>query len=545
MIVQTAPSLCLLGMARPLRRPLRPGVLLGLAGLWVVVAVPAAAGFFLTGSRTTVVAGHDTVVSPALDGYATVDLGPYIPDLRVSSGSRLGARLDLGATDVGSYETLIERYAFIASQPEAQVEKVRGMLVDLAVDSALLGGLVGLAAPGVVLLVGPRRWREIRATWTVRRSVAVVGAGALVVAGLVVTRDPQPAVADVAGWQPLSDAVPEVELPEQAAGLEIETGLITSGTRRLVSSAIASYRRSLEFYSGIVEESPALTEQLRQPEEGEVVGVLVSDRHDNIGMDPVARALAEAGGATFLMNAGDDTSTGSSWEAFSLESLAEAFSDFDDRYAVAGNHDHGDFVVERLGELGFTMLEGEPVEGPEGIRLLGASDVRSSGLGAWRDERDVSFADQQQLIADLACELDADGERVSTLLVHDANSGRIALERGCVDLVLAGHLHLQVGPDLVEGSNGRVGYRYTTGTTGGAAYALAIGSKLRRDAQVSFVTYAEGRPIGIQSVTVRTNGDVRVDDWVPLVLDDPDSTDPEAPEDQPDEEPEGSDGPGA
>ncbi len=521
-IMQNRASLCLRGMSRPQRRRPRPGVVLALAGLWLLVAAPAAVGFFLSGSRTTVVAGHDTVVSPALDGYATVDLGPYIPDLRVDSGSALGARLDLGATDATSYEVLIERYAFIASQPEAQVAKVRGMLVDLAVDSALLGALLGLAAPAVVLLVGARRWHELRETWTVRRSAAVVCAAALVVAGLVVTRDPQPAVADVQGWQPLGEAVPEVELPEQASGVEIETGLITSGTRRLVSSAIASYRKSLEFYNGVAEQAPALTEELRQPEEDEVVGVLVSDRHDNIGMDPVARALAEAGGATFLMNAGDDTSTGSSWEAFSLESLAEAFSDFDDRFGVAGNHDHGDFVADRFDELGFTMLEGEPVEGPAGIRLLGAADVRSSGLGAWRDEREVSFGDQQQLLADLACELDADGERVATLLVHDANSGRIALERGCVDLVLAGHLHLQVGPERVEGANGRVGYRYTTGTTGGAAYAVAIGSKLRRDAQVSFVTYAEGRPIGIQSVTVRTNGELRVAPWVPLELDDPD-----------------------
>ena len=520
MFLQNRTSLCLRGMDRPPRRRLRAPVVLALVGLWLLVAVPTAVGLFLTGSRTTVVAGHDTVVSPALDGYATVDLGPYVPDLRMRSGNRLGARLDVGATDAESYEALIERYAFIASQPEAQVHKVRGMLVDLAVDSALLGGLVGLAAPGLVLLVGAARWRQLRATWGVRRTAAVVGAGALVVAGLVVTRDPQPAVADGPGWQPLTEAVPDVELPEQAAGLEIETGLVTSGTRRLVSSAIASYRKSLDFYNGIVEAAPALAGELRQPEEGEVVGVLVSDRHDNIGMDPVARALAEAGGATFLMNAGDDTSTGSSWEAFSLESLAEAFSDFDDRYAVAGNHDHGDFVVERLGELGFTMLDGEPVDAPEGIRLLGASDVRSSGLGAWRDERDVSFADQQQLIADLACELDEDGERVSTLLVHDANSGRIALERGCVDLVLGGHLHLQVGPDLVEGANGRVGYRYTTGTTGGAAYAVAIGSKLRRDAQVSFVTYADGRPRGIQAVTIRTNGDLRVGPWVELELDD-------------------------
>ncbi|HEX4977656.1 MAG TPA: metallophosphoesterase [Nocardioides sp.] len=507
-------------MVRPAARTRPEGRLVAaLVGLWLLVAVPVATGLFLSGSRTTVVAGHDTVVRPALDGYATADLGPYIPDLRLRSGGTIGARLDLGPTDAESYEALIERYAFIASSPEAQVTKVRGMLVDLAVDSALLGGLLGLSGPGLVLLVGRRRWHELRTTWTVRRTAVAAVVGALVAAGLVVTRDSQPAVAEVTGWQPLAEAVPDVRLPEQAAGLEIETGLITSGTRRLVASAIASYRTSLEFYSGLVERVPALADQLRQPGEGEVVGVLVSDRHDNIGMDPVARALADAAGATFLMNAGDDTSTGSAWESFSLESLAEAFADVDDRYAVAGNHDHGDFVVERLDDLGFTMLDGEPVEGPEGIRLLGASDVRSSGLGAWRDEREVSFGEQQQLIAELACELDADGERVSTLLVHDANSGRIALERGCVDLVLAGHLHLQVGPERVEGANGRAGYRYTTGTTGGAAYAVAIGSKLRRDAQVSFVTYAGGRPIGVQAVTVRTNGDLEVSDWTALELD--------------------------
>ena len=47
-------------------------------------------------------------------------------------------------------------------------------------------------------------------------------------------------------------------------------------------------------------------------------------------MDPVARAIADQGGATFLLDAGDDTSTGGSWEAFSLESLDQAFDDYDD-----------------------------------------------------------------------------------------------------------------------------------------------------------------------------------------------------------------------
>lgn len=497
---------------------MRLGTALTLLGAWLLIAVPVAVALFLTGSRSTVVAGHDAVVRPTLDGYATVDLGPYVPSFRLPAGGRLGADIDLGATDLDSYEELIERYAFIASQPEGQVAKVRGTLVDLVADSAVLGGLAGLAGPGLILLVGRDRWAALAHPWTVRRAAVAAAVLALVAGAAVILRDDSVPVVETGEWTPLQTALPDLRLPAEAASIEVEAGLMTSGTRRLVESAVDTYRKSLTFYRDLAEAAPALAAQLRTPEEGDVVALLVSDRHDNVGMDPVARAVADAGGATFLLDAGDDTSTGSSWEAFSLESLDEAFDDFDDRYAVAGNHDNGDFVVEHLDALGFTTLRGEPVDGPEGIRLLGASDVRSSGLGSWREERDVSFEEQRALLADLACELDADGERVSTLLVHDANSGREALDRGCVDLVLAGHLHVQVGPSAVLGENGVTGYTYTNGTTGGAAYAVAIGSKLRRDAQVTLVTYRDGRPIGIQPVTVRTTGEFVVGEWTPLAL---------------------------
>jgi hypothetical protein len=507
-------------LSRPRRRPeLRTVV--ELTALWLVIAVPLTALLFLTGSRSTVVAGHDAEISPTLDGYATLDLGPYIPNFRVPSGSRVGAYLDLGATDLNSYDALIQRYAFIASQPEGQIAKVRSTLLDMAEDSLILGALLGLAGPGLVLLVGKRRWAELADPWPPRVAAGAAVVVVLLASSFVVVRDDTEPAVGRDTWEPLAAALPDVAIPTEAADIEVEGGLITSGTRRLVESAVSSYRKSLEFYRTLAEQAPDLAPQLRQPGEGEVVALLVSDRHDNIGMDPVARAIADAGGATFLLDAGDDTSTGGSWEAFSLESLDKAFADFDDRYAVAGNHDNGDFVVQQQGRLGFTSLAGEVVDGPEGIRLLGASDVRSSGLGSWRDERDVTFADQQGLLADLACQYDADGDRVSTLLVHDANAGRIALERGCVDLVVAGHLHLQVGPDQVVGANGRIGYRYTTGTTGGAAYAVAIGTKLRRDAQVSLITYADGRPVGIQPVIVRTTGEFVVGEFVPLELDEP------------------------
>jgi hypothetical protein len=106
-------------------------------------------------------------------------------------------------------------------------------------------------------------------------------------------------------------------------------------------------------------------------------------------------------------------------------------------------------------------------------------------------------------VADAVCSAD---ERVGTLLVHDVNSGDPALDRGCVDLVVGGHTHVPSGPTRVNGENDEVGYSFTTGTAGGAAYAIAVGSKPRRPAEVSLVTYRDGRPVGIQTVTLQTDG---------------------------------------
>ena len=488
---------------------------LGLAAVWLLVTVTTGLLYFLNEERDVVVASHDTVLRPTFTGRVVVRTGPVLPDVRLDSGRWLGVDITLGKTNAETMGELMERYAVIAGQPQGSIATVEAAVVDMAYDAALRGSITGLVPLAVWVLVGPERRHELRAG--VRRH-HVIGGGvvlAVVAAGVVLWgpwRSTEAEVAQEQEWIPLPAYLGAgVPVPEQLSAVEVRSDRGAIDSRRLVESAVSTYRQSKEFYDRAAEAATGL--DLRQPEEGETVAVLVSDRHDNIGMDRVARAIGDRGGASVLLDAGDDTSTGQRWEAFSLDSVTAAFDDYK-RFGVSGNHDHGDFVDDYLSERGWTMLDGEVVEGPAGGPLLGIGDPRSSGLGNWRDETGLTFGEVGERLAEEACAAD---ERIATVLVHDANLAREALERGCVDLVLGGHVHVKIGPRQVLGENGEVGYTYTNGTTGGAAYAIAVGSKPRRDAMVTLVTYSdEGRAVGLQPVTLQTNGSFLVEPYIPL-----------------------------
>jgi predicted phosphodiesterase len=484
---------------------------LALAAVWLVVAVASGLAIFLGSSRTVVLASHEAVLRPTLDGYVVLRTGPVLPDLRIPSGHRVGADIILGKTNADSTEQLVQRYGYIASQPDGQIAKVKGSLEDMAFDAAVRGAVIGLLPVVVWLLIGRARRRELAHHHG--RAGVVIGV-TLVVIGVLIWSpwaDEEP-IADGAGeWTTLSDYLgADINVPEEAASVEVRTDVTTAGGRRLIQSAVDTYDKSRQFYSTAADRAATL--DLREPQEGNTVVALIADRHDNIGMDGVARAIADAGGATAVFDAGDDTSVGQSWEAFSLDSVTNAFDGYD-RFGVAGNHDHGSFVTDYLDGLEWNMLDAEVVEGPGGATLLGVDDPRSSGLGSWRDETGLSFDEVGSRLADAAC---ASDERVATILVHDANLADEALERGCADLVLAGHLHVQVGPVRVLGKDGQRGYSFTTGTTGGAAYAIAIGSKPRREATVTLVTYRDGRPVGLQPVVLQTNGTFEVENYQEL-----------------------------
>lgn len=484
--------------------------------VWLLLSAVIAAGLFLSSEREIDIAGHQTDLRPTLTGQLVVDSGPVLPDLRAETGERIGVHARLGKTDVQTPGALAERYAVLASNPDGVRARIEQAVTSMATDAAVKGGLLGAVPLLLWWLLGPRRHPGLGSDLVHGRDgVVLATAIALLAAGLTWPWTGESHEHEETRWVSLQEFLgAEVPVPEELSDVEISADMTTRQTRRLLLSAVDTYEKSQEFYATAAEKAEEL--ELREPEEGETVVTLISDRHDNVGMDAVARAIGDAAGATSVLNAGDDTSTGSTWEGFSLDSVTAAFSD-QDRWSVTGNHDHGDFVGTYLAEQGWQVLDGEPVEGPDGGVIFGVPDPRSSGLGNWRDETEgMSFGELREWVADEVCAADEEGNRVNTVLLHDANLGREALSRGCIDLVVGGHVHTQVGPTAILGENGSVGYTYTTGTTGGAAYAIAMGSKIKRPAQISLVTYRDGRPVGLQSVILDTNGLFRVRDYIEL-----------------------------
>lgn len=518
--------------------------------LLLAVAIGLAAGLpvawvtFTDSVRELTIGPHQATVRPAFDSHATLDFGPLLPLVRVpvDAPGPLGVDIRLGEAQVETLEELVQQDAVIASQPQGEIAEVRAAVTDMATVAALRGAGVTLIVTaltvGVWRGVGPRRRRrlvhdlrhpsgpQLVTTLTV---VAALGVGvALVVTSPDEGERPEP------DWVAVRSVFPQLPDDPVLDTLQVSDGSITRGSRALVEGALYLYEDSVSFYGELAE--TAAEAELRQPEEDEFTALVVADRHDNIGMDPVARVIADLAGAELLINVGDDTSQGDDWEQFSVNSLAREFDGLD-KVAVSGNHDTAT-TEEQLRDAGFTVLEGEPVE-VGGVRFLGDNDPRGTTLAGYTEtaeERDRLVVEQDAELLEAACAADEAEERASVLVVHSWGSARDVAASGCTDLVLSGHLHYQVGPQAIEGDGDAPTTRLTIGSTGGAVFPIALGSKLRREAQVAVVTFdADGVPVGVQVVSFTPSGDVGVGEYVELPLpaaeaEDSDTDEPEDPE---------------
>ena len=395
----------------------------------VLTGLPVATSTFLHSERHLTIGAHQAVVSPQVDGHATIDFGPLLPEVRVPVDAPLGVGVNvrLGDSDAVGLEELLQRDAAIAAQPSGEVREVTAAVTDMAAEAALRGLGVGVLTVTVLVLgwraVGADRRRRIRREMVqpsrgqVAGGVAtvVVVVGALVLVSLPERQDAEPAQT----WTAAREVFPELPADPVLDRLQLAQGSATTSSRALVEGALYLYRDSVSFYGALEEQATQV--RVREPEDGETTALVVTDRHDNIGMDPVARNIADRAKARLLIDLGDDTSQGGAWETFSINSLARAFKGFD-VVSIGGNHDSRRTTKDQE-KAGFTVLDGDPVE-VDGVRFLGDTDPRGTTLTGYTEDaktRDTALDDQDEELTSTACDADERGERVGVLAVDPSS----------------------------------------------------------------------------------------------------------------------------
>ena len=195
----------------------------------------------------------------------------------------------LGKTQAASTEELVQRYAFIGSQPEGQVAAVEAAVRDWRCPRPCAAPSSALVPIGLWLLVGRARRAELAPRGGGRRGAAVAVAAAGLLALLLLVQPWRTAGAGADGpgrTGRRSRSSPGTALPEELAGVEVTTDVTTTETRRLVLSAIDTYRHEQGAGTPAAAEAAAGLELRQPPSRARRSPCWSSDRHDNVGHGP-------------------------------------------------------------------------------------------------------------------------------------------------------------------------------------------------------------------------------------------------------------------
>ncbi|MCL2802752.1 MAG: metallophosphoesterase [Micrococcales bacterium] len=445
------------------------------AAVALALALPAAY-VGVIGAKTDYAFGpHEASYQVTVNGRLTVDMGP-LGTLVASSPlpapvSFLGLRVVVGqipeeleGIEAGP-EPLFEmatQYVQMFTGMDTVVEEVaRGLAFDAAKRFAIIWLGLLLVWLALAWVLGSSRRADLRFWWGRRRILAAVVALAVVVVavgeetwrikGLV------KAEGTVVGSAVFKDTV--------FAGARV-TGRLGQALDHYGAQAIEAYDQTNDFYDQAATAAEqalaaqqAKAELLGPPEKlagvGRLTGggayrglrpvVVASDLHCNVGMARVVGAVAAATGARLVLDAGDTTMDGTVVEQYCVDSFAGAMPSGVTTVAVGGNHDTN-ITAEQQAKAGIKVLKGNTVS-VDGLRILGDLDPTHTELGQGTRSRRAETNLQMGLrLAEDAC---AQDPRPQVLLVHQASAARSALEQGCVDWAVSGHMHARTGPEVV------------------------------------------------------------------------------------------------
>ena len=499
---------------------------LGLAALGTGFVSGGTAGMMVD-STPVVIGPHEAEASLTFNRTATFDAGPldegFLPlDWPLPLGVKLeikgGLPGDAPAAQAGPSGVGLEQYIKLFGNAEHDIDRAWKEVLKTGMKYGLLADLGLVALAGVYLSYGKRRRHEIKEeAWdaldTLRHSrllqlaAAVNVLGQLVVGGNAVsaaTQSPIPAEAEPAA---VLDGTP-------LEGLQA-TGYLSFLLNDAAPPIIDAYRTNERFYNKATDNLKAemAKGRLLKPSRDSVLALFYSDFHCNLGMARVIGALDNESGANLVMDGGDTTASGASWQDVCIRAVADAIGNVDDRAVVSpGNHE-SPTSEKQYRRAGFTVTNGETID-LAGINILGDDDPMRSSLGIDAEqEGDESFEDISRRLASQAC-----AEQSEVLLVHTPEIAAEAIRRGCADVVLSGHKHEQQIIRTQSGA-GKPGIMIVGDNASGARGSnLSIGP-LQRATHLYLLSFSKetGDLDAYQIVTINTDASVKLGSIVKLV----------------------------
>ena len=444
------------------------------------------------------------VVVPA-DGLLPLGLGVHVAvgEIPVESG--------VGGTTIDALGGDLTAYAALFSDPGAHA---RTIAIDLGQDMALRAAagvlvLVALLVGGRALAGAAGRTGRISGRRPRLRAGAATAGLAVLGGALLVPLEPPRAIES----DPVFIGTP-------LAGAQV-TGRLGGVVDEAAQAAADLIRENDEFYGTVRGELAAAWPQrpvgtrlgagplhgLANPQPADLATIVwTSDIHCQTGMSRVIGDVVRWSDADLHIDSGDVTMTGTDAENVCVDSLAQALPDDVPTAFVKGNHDSRD-TVRRAREVGWTVLDGEPVE-VAGLTLLGAGDPRRtvfpSGDVLETGETAEEFTGR---VAQTACAAEED-----LLVIHDPRHAEPALQEGCADYGLHGHWHRRVEPEQWG-----AGVRTVGSTTGGALADALTPGPLKMPAEMSILRYdrTTGQLVDVQYLTVGMDASVEFSPWVP------------------------------
>lgn len=524
---------------------------IGITVLVALLVLPLAVMWGIGHARTTDYLGpHRTDFAVDYSGEITLDLGPlgeaYLPnDMLPAPLQAVGVQVELGTITNLQGDSLLSEETLSAylTLVDAPAEALRGIAEELALDA-----LRETVKAEVVLLLLALVWTQRRrflsrkvgsALTPLRMTGAWLVVMALVGASILVPPDPP----EVGSRYPISLSR-ETPFDHLTVDNQLLAALLNQGISGLELLAQRQQEAIDEYIASATSSMSTQFPDLMEPTDDEVLMLGFSDLHCSLAMTEVIRRLSARVQPDVVVSSGDDTMNGTAAERACITREREIGSPF---VVATGNHD-SDITEAQMRRAGMEVLDGETVA-VNGIDFLGDDDPEYNIPFSVNRVKDRPESEEE--MADRLLDVAGDSG-VDVMLVHQPAAAKVitAVPDPPMKLLMWGHFHNELGPDVVQHEDGSWTVALQAGTAGGVLQPTITSfstpfSPPRKEADVYLFSMHKGTKLitRVQPVRFLPSGDAVVEE--PFVTGNVDDVPAETRERLGDEDVEPSPGPTA